>query len=1098
MSPQAHKLGPFVLDRRVGRGGMAEVWGGHHERTRRPVAVKFVTAAPALRECFVAAFHHEVRAVAALDHPRVVSVYDHGEVPAGLPFPEGAPWLAMEWCPGGSLGDRPPQDWFSTHKLLRDVLSALAHAHSHSVLHRDVKPANVLSTDVGWKLADFGIAATANGGEASLGTPAYAAPEQIAGRRDDQGPWTDLFALGGTAWHVICGVPPFGGSLAERRRGRRSQWSPRFDVPIGTLTWLDGLLATHPRDRWRFAADALAALDALGPIVTSYATLPLGSLATGSSDATWFDDVTEETTAEGVRPAPHPPVTVPKRPTPEPRGGVSPLADVGLGLIAVRQPPIVGREAERALLWDALVNASETGTARMVAILGAAGTGKTRLARWLCERAHESGTASYTWVSHNVGQNNTIADVVRGWFGAATSRDALVSHIVRRWPEIDAAEAAALARVLLGEPVPANSRHALLRRAMTRDTDRARIIVLDAAPADWDALAFASHLLDAGSAAGSGVDGRLLVVLTGRPETRSDRPGQAAAFERLLLRPRTQTMRIGAMSSVETAALVRELLPLDAAFAGQIAERSHGNPAYAVQWVHVQASRGALQPGPSGYRLSAEAADLPADERAPWRTLVASLAGLYPDLRSAELAAALGDHVDGDEWRRACVIAGVPSQLAAIEQLVDWGVCETQQGVDIGFDFTNALVREALLDRAGSRRASLHAACAKVLAEASPERRGPQLVAAGQRAEGARCLVAGARERFLDDDELGALAMLSDARQALQGLPGPEAELERFLADVDEVQIQYTLGDSQSAETAYVSATQRLAGLSLSAGAEMRYALAAASRGWFTSDVEASLAAYEAAWALSPVVGDGRLTSQALRGIASCHRRLLKMDEAMAWSDLAIEHAATLSDPAPYVFALVGRSQIARHLQDIPTARHFAERAAASARAHPWHTATATVEHLLGDIAQSDLKYEEALAHYTIARDWWRTRGGYSQSFVELMMAVINIRLGRYAIAREGLEQRVDRAWLDRVAVIRIAVNLAFAAISAGEGDFASMTRHMTTADTDARAFGETDRDFISFAGLAADLARGRPEEACVRSFIAWQEAELNDAEPTP
>lgn len=1071
---------------------MAEVWAGTHERTRRPVAVKFVTAAPALRDRFVAAFRHEVRAVAALDHPRVVAVYDHGEVPAGLPFPEGAPWLAMEWCPGGSLGERPPGDWNGTLKLCRDVLGALAHAHAHGVLHRDVKPANVLYTDVGWKLADFGIATTAEGGGASLGTPAYAAPEQIAGRDDDQGPWTDLFAFGCTAWHVICGVPPFGGSLADRRKGRRAPWSPRFDVPVGVLGWLDGLLAALPRDRWKFAADALAALDAIGTPGELRAHPPSGPLAAIAPEATWFDETTEETTVEGVRPADVPAVTASRRPAPEPRGGVSPLADVGLGLIAVRQQPIIGRETERAQLWDALLDTTEVGQSRLIAILGATGTGKTRLARWLCERAHESGAASYVWIAHSVGQDGAIAGVVRSWFGPAHTPGALAARISRRWPAIDPDEATALARLLLGEPLPANSRHALLRRAITRDADRARIIVLDAAPADPDALAFASHLLDAGTANGSGVNGRILIVLTGRPETWSDRPAEAAAVDRLLLRPRAAAVRIGALSSVETAAVVRELLPLDAAFAGQIADHAHGNPGYAIQWVRIQASRGALEPGPSGYQLAAAATDLPDDERAPWRALITRLAEIYPDVRCAEIAAALGDHVDGDEWSRACEAARVPVHLAVLDQLVAWGVCDADRGVTAGIDFTNAFVREALLDHAGANRSLWHAACARVLADAPPDRLGAQLVAAGQRAEGARCLVAGARQRFLDDEDLGALALLSDARAALDGVPGAEAEIERLLADADEVQIQLTLGDARAAERAWRAAERRAANLALPPGARMRLALAKASRAWFAGDNLTALAAYETAWEVSPVVGNGRLTSQALRGMAIVYRRQMRLDEASAWFDLAIEHARTLSDPAPHVFALVGRMELALIMEDLPGARRFASLAEAAAAENTWRTATATVQHMLGDMASAEGRYEDALAHYTIARDWWRTRGGYSQSFAEIHVALMHVRLGHYAVAREGLELRVDRGWLDQVATMRIAVRLALAAVSAGERDFDAMRRDLDIAEAEATALGELDDEYVEWALLAAELAGDHPEAEHARAFAAHQRDRLN------
>jgi serine/threonine protein kinase len=118
----------------------------------------------------------EVRAMARLDHPGVAWVYDHGRVGPGSELPEGTPYLVLEHCGGGTLDDRRPTSWDAVRDLAERLLDALAHAHARGIVHRDVKPSNVLfsgPSDVraGPKLADFGIAAAIGERSRRAGTP---------------------------------------------------------------------------------------------------------------------------------------------------------------------------------------------------------------------------------------------------------------------------------------------------------------------------------------------------------------------------------------------------------------------------------------------------------------------------------------------------------------------------------------------------------------------------------------------------------------------------------------------------------------------------------------------------------------------------------------------------------------------------------------------------------------------------------------------------------------------------------------------------------------------------------------------------------------
>ncbi|MCA9541398.1 MAG: serine/threonine protein kinase, partial [Myxococcales bacterium] len=208
------RLGPFQLIEPAGHGAMAEVWRGIHLRQRVLVAVKIVTARAGREARYRKLFAREVRAVARLDHPGVVRVYDHGEIDeetaeaSGWRLPPDAPYLVMDWLAGGPLRAQLPLDWPTLRATLLSLLDALAHAHARGVVHRDLKPDNVLVDGDRCRLTDFGIArpSTANTSgrfrvtrrtdPTMLGTPHFMAPEQIEGRWRDQGPWTDLYSFG--------------------------------------------------------------------------------------------------------------------------------------------------------------------------------------------------------------------------------------------------------------------------------------------------------------------------------------------------------------------------------------------------------------------------------------------------------------------------------------------------------------------------------------------------------------------------------------------------------------------------------------------------------------------------------------------------------------------------------------------------------------------------------------------------------------------------------------------------------------------------------------------------------------------------------------
>ncbi len=186
--------GRYRLERTLGRGGMAAVWLGHDEVLDRPVAVKVLSDTIAGDPGFVARFRREARTAAALSHPNLVGVYDYSE--------EGErPYLVMQFVPGEDLAAlRERGERVDCDQLARELLEALDHIHSAGILHRDVKPANVIVEPGGTaKLIDFGIALPRDATALTstglvLGTERYAAPEVMEGRPATER--SDLYSAG--------------------------------------------------------------------------------------------------------------------------------------------------------------------------------------------------------------------------------------------------------------------------------------------------------------------------------------------------------------------------------------------------------------------------------------------------------------------------------------------------------------------------------------------------------------------------------------------------------------------------------------------------------------------------------------------------------------------------------------------------------------------------------------------------------------------------------------------------------------------------------------------------------------------------------------
>ncbi len=257
--------GRYALERELGRGGMATVWLARDLRHDRPVAIKVLR--PELGAAIGAErFRREIRLTAGLQHPNILPLHDSGEAAGRL-------WYVMPYVAGETLrahlartGPLPVDEALG---LVAEIGGALAHAHRHGIVHRDVKPENVLLADGHALVADFGIARAAGGERLTetglaLGTPAYMSPEQVSGDAVDAR--SDQYALAALAWELLTGEPPYTGPTAQSVAAKHvaqpvpSVRTTRATVPEHVDRALQRALAKLPADRFPEMADFVDAL----------------------------------------------------------------------------------------------------------------------------------------------------------------------------------------------------------------------------------------------------------------------------------------------------------------------------------------------------------------------------------------------------------------------------------------------------------------------------------------------------------------------------------------------------------------------------------------------------------------------------------------------------------------------------------------------------------------------------------------------------------------------------------------------------------------------------------------------------------------------
>ena len=709
----------YEVLRELGRGGMGVVYLCKDIVTHERVALKRLRPpeeAKATRAEESWWFQQEARAVASLEHPAIVRARDFGSLH------DGSPYLVMDALPGRSVHEwmhTTTMPWSVIWALVDQVLAGMGHAHARHIIHGDLKPSNVMLDLAGAGrgprayVLDLGLAwlresrhdSRLDGApepelavHAGAGTVGWVAPEQIRKQATLVGPATDLYALGCIVYRVLTGKEVFEGTAQEVLRAHKRTPVPAPALPEGVPhqvgLFVQRLLAKKPWHRFELAADARRVWAQFRP--RHAPTL-------------------EETVASAPAPVPEP------SSSPDMGRAVAAARSLAPGLLSLRPSPMVAREPERQELMDLVqsVCAGQMPQHRMVALIGEAGVGKSRLAEWVCEQVHERGLM---WpLRARYGRTPSPLDgltgAVNSFYGLqGADRETVEQTLIDRW-EVDKADNEELSWVAAAaewlRPTPPGTvpplgptgkrfvldtselRFAVARRILERIGNDRPVFIW------FDDLHFtsANTFETLTRLKRDATKLRIFILATARSESLETDLDAAVRMEALRADWGGRVLDLAPLGTDETEVLLRATLPLTASAITAAVAQSRGNPLFALQLLHAWAGGGYLTLEGGKYKVPDEAlhgraittADL-WDER---------LRAVPTDLRlAAYAAAALGDDVRGVVLKALVSALGMDSRDALV------ALTRAQILLASGndqFRWPHALLQEHLLGRLHER-----------------------------------------------------------------------------------------------------------------------------------------------------------------------------------------------------------------------------------------------------------------------------------------------------------------------------------------------------------------------------------------------------------
>ncbi|HLK41190.1 MAG TPA: AAA family ATPase, partial [Polyangiaceae bacterium] len=607
----------YEVVRELGRGGMGVVYLCKDTVTGDRVALKRLRSPEkgrtrAAEESWW--FHQEARAVSLLDHPAIVRARDFGQLADGSPF------FVMDVLPGRSVHEwmhtmRMP--WSVVWAMVDQVLAALAHAHARGVIHGDLKPSNIMldlaSTPLGPRayVLDLGLAwlreyrhdSRLDGASApevavhsGAGTVGWVAPEQIRRQPALVGPATDLYALGCVIYRVLSGREIFEGNAQDVLRAhKRSPVPPPTladDVPLTAGRFVLRLLEKKPWNRYEFAADARRAWHQVKP-----------------ARASTLEEIVQGTPSSR---APH-------------AGYAKSLAP---GILSLRAPMLVARQDERREVWSAVELVSHGAQRQdLLALIGEAGVGKSRVAEWLCAEVHEqalmlplrcqygrapsplagiTGAINELYGLKGADRATVEQTLMTRWEVSKDDDDALTwVAATAEWlrptpPEVIAPLGPSGKRFVLDRP---ELRFRVIKRVLER-VARERPILMWLDDLHWATQNTFDLLIRLRRDA---PDLPILVVVTARSETLATDIDAALRMEALRTAWSGRVLELKPLATDDTEKLLRSALPLDDDAVGRAVEQSRGNPLFALQLLYAWAGGGYLTLAGDKYSVPAHA-----------------------------------------------------------------------------------------------------------------------------------------------------------------------------------------------------------------------------------------------------------------------------------------------------------------------------------------------------------------------------------------------------------------------------------------------------------------------------------------------------------